>query len=111
MQDYFSWSLCEWGASASSRVRSPSGTVHGPRRPAHPCECWRHFTPPLKVCTYNPQSRVVSSSGDVAQFMNQRYESLTYHRAINWLQVLDATELAQIDQRIRHQFHAIMALW
>jgi hypothetical protein len=26
----------------------------------------------------------------------------------NWLQVLGATELAQIDQRVRHQFHAIV---
>jgi hypothetical protein len=34
------------------------------------------------------------------------------HRAIqyNWLQVLDTTELAQIDQRVRHQFHAIVPL-
>ena len=29
---------------------------------------------------------------------------------INWLQVLGATELAQIDQRVRHQFHAIVPL-
>jgi ABC-type microcin C transport system permease subunit YejB len=28
----------------------------------------------------------------------------------NWLQVLGATELAQIDQRVRHQFHAIVPL-
>jgi hypothetical protein len=28
----------------------------------------------------------------------------------NWLQVLSATELAQIDQRVRHQFHAIVPL-
>jgi hypothetical protein len=29
---------------------------------------------------------------------------------VNWLQVLGATELAQIDQRVRHQFHAIVPL-
>src|SRR5438046_1403172 len=28
----------------------------------------------------------------------------------NWLRVLGATELAQIDQRVRHQFHAIVPL-
>jgi hypothetical protein len=31
-------------------------------------------------------------------------------KSANWLQVLGATELAQIDQRVRHQFHAIVPL-
>src|SRR6266849_5743987 len=31
-------------------------------------------------------------------------------QGFNWLQVLGATELAQIDQRVRHQFHAIVPL-
>ena len=32
------------------------------------------------------------------------------HLSLNWLRVLGTTEIPQIDQRIRHQFHPVMTL-
>jgi hypothetical protein len=34
----------------------------------------------------------------------------TFGHSDNWLQVLGTIEPAQIDQRVRHQFHAIVPL-
>ena len=43
-------------------------------------------------------------------YLSRKMEVCETTFMLNWLQVLGATELAQIDQRVRHQFHAIVPL-
>jgi class 3 adenylate cyclase len=63
-------------------------------------EDWRHVVREYqRVCT----DVIQRYDGHIAQLLGDGL-------LINWLQVLGATEPAQIDQRVRQQFHAIVPL-
>ena len=68
--------------------------------------CWAHQFRYLEVDQQYPFIDIVIliRSWPHAQRTDHKKDT------INWLQVLGATELAQIDQRVRHQFHAIVPL-
>ena len=72
-----------------------------------------------KQCARTRRTRMVTHSlyqanaflaKALKKISKDKFDKMIVFLGCNWLQVLGATELAQIDQRVRHQFHAIVPL-